>query len=243
MKKALALLGALCLVAALGFAVNAELQRRQLDRQLEAAQGQIATLEESLSQVEASCSALEEQLAKSQKEVTAATRRDNPIDRYYYAPARLERSTGTILEGIGEAGFYKNVWRLEFLHALEWVKETVGDQYSEDRELLERCRELVEEQAEVSWDLSKLRGAAMGFSPEERNRDFYALFGRLYTEITLFTQAEVYRQGTFWLLDTYNYVEPWNKHYEFNFNDTVRVDIAEENNPLFPPIADVVQDG
>lgn len=242
MKKALALLGALCLVAALGYAVNAELQRRQLDRQLEAAQGQIATLEESLSQVETSCSALEEQLAESQKKITLVTRRDNPIDQYYYAPARLERNTGTILEGICEASVYKDVWRLEFLHALEWVKERVGDQYPEDRELLERCRELVEDQAELSWDLSKLRGAAMGFSPEERNSDFYRLFGRLYTEIARFTQAEVYRQGTFWLLDTYNYVEPWNGHYEFNFNDTVRADIVGENNPLFPPIADVVQD-
>lgn len=242
MKKALALLGAFCLVVTLGYAVNAELQRRQLDRQLETAQGQIATLEESLSQAETSCFALEEKLAKSQKEVTAATRRDNPIDQYYYAPARQKLNTGTTIEIKGEIAFYREAWRLEFLHALEWVQQRVGDEFPEDRRLLERYHAVIEEQAEMSWDISKLRGAAMNASPAEREMEQQFLFGTMYGAVACSDEAEVYRQGTFWLLDTYNYIEPWNGHYEFYFDDTVRIDIAEENNPLFPPIADVVQD-
>lgn len=245
----------LSLCIAVGALAHVYQESREQGECLTAAQRQIEVLETQLSQVTKETAQMEEQLAlaeaekaeaekerdNAQRQYEWATKRDNPIDRYYYSDKR-ERGSTTFEMGV-DASFYCEAWKHELVHAVEWVKGM--SEYEEDHRLLENYQMLVQTQAHMAYDILLMRGAG-DYKPEERGENRQYILGTYGSVGATQSSAEVYRQGAIWLIDTYGYVVDWHyMGYDFAFNDFIsewREECGEEWEQAFPPISQVLPD-
>lgn len=218
-------------------------QQIRMDRDASLACGEeaLAQVRAELEQERTARTQLEERLEAKEEALAQAAGRDNPIDRYYFSEGR--ESGSTILEMMLESSFYRQAWEREFAHAVEWVRENCATSYEKDRLLLEEHRRAVEAQAQRAAALTGLHVAG-GYAPEERLD--YSVLGRMMWVAVAHEEAAAYRQGTFWLLDTYSYAVSWKTIYPFGFHEETRREILEEMGApldieLFPPLAQVLE--
>lgn len=243
----------LALFIALGALAYVYQGNREQGECLTAAQGQIEALESQLSQVAKEMTQMEERLALTEAEKAEAekerdyaqrhyesiSRRDNPIDQYFFSDKRTVGTT-TVEMGVNVA-FYCEAWRQELNHAVEWVKSV--SKFQKDHQLLESYRALIEAQADMTYDILLLRGAG-DYAPgteREENRQF--ILGTYGSVGSTYSAAEAYRQGTLWLLDTYCYVLDYQAHgYTFGFDGDFIVERYGTENEAFPPLSQVLSD-
>lgn len=215
-------------------------------RQLEETREQLAATEAQLAQVEAQLAQTQEDKEKMEKERDYAqshyesiSRRDNPIDQYYFSDKRVVGST-TVEMGV-ESAFYYEAWRQELAHAVSWVKRV--SEYEEDHRLLDNYQTLIEAQAEMAYEITLLRGAGDYAPGDERGRNRQFILGTYGGVGTTFSAAEAYRQGTLWLLDTYCYVLDYHfSGYSFGFDEDFIAEIYGTESEEFPPLSQVLPD-
>ena len=249
----------LALFIAVGALAHVYQESREQGECLTAAQRQIEVLETQLSQVTKETAQMEEQMTlieaekaeaekerdNAQRQYEWATKRDNPIDRYLCAEKRPMAITTFAMDM--ETWFKYEAWSREFECALAWVEEDCGTVYEEDKQLLKEYRAAIEAQADPVYDLTYLHVARF-YPPEDR----WGNIGTLASSAVSGAQAEVYRKGTLFLLDTYAYA--MDSEYPYFFQDETRNEIIEDilsggNESiresieyLFPPISQVLPD-
>lgn len=239
MKKGTILAAALAVLCG-GIAVFLALQ-------LQTAHQTIETTQAALTQAQRETAALEAELAEARQDyedleaqLPWLQQRDNPIDQYYFSLPEHGRST---YEMSTDGAFYEEAWKRELDHAIAWTLEDCreyGDAEAAEalEPLLEQYRAAVEQQASLSSEVIWVQ--------YERG-----MTGSIRAVVTPDIASDVYRQGTFVLLDSYwCSALDWRDYYPFGFTEeTVReiCQYLDSGDPvdewlteLFPPIAEVI---
>lgn len=247
MKGQKALTAALCccvlaLCVAIGIATHFRQESREAQAKLTMLQERNDLLESELLKLGAQMEQMEEDAERerenAQSRLESAARRDNPIDQYYFSN---KRTTGTTtLQMCVDTAFYREAWKQEFNHVVNFVTEQIDSDYDEDYQLLEEYRSLVERQVEITYDLAILR--PYGMSREERYENRQYILGT-YGPISIsFSEAMIYRNGAIWLLDRYYYVMDWSGKYPFAFDGSFIEENYGGDDSMFPPLSEVLPD-
>lgn len=207
-------------------------------------QEQLAQLREEKEHLELQLAQAEREKAEAEQERDNAllqnertSRRDNPIDQYYFSDKRMVGSS-TVEMGVN-AAFYREAWKQELDHAVAWVKSV--SEYKEDHQLLENYRALIERQAHMAYDIMLFRGAGDYPPGDEREVNRLFILGTNGSVGSTRAEAEVYRQGTLWLLDTYCYALDYNiSGYSFGFDDDFIIERYGMDDLMFPPLSQVL---
>lgn len=251
MKREKVLLAALCgcvlaLCVFTGVAVHFWQESRETEAQLAAVREQNEQLETELDKLSTQLVQAEEEREAAEKERDYAqsryegiSRRDNPIDQYFFSDKRSVGSS--TIEMRIDAAFYCEAWKQELAHAVTWVKSV--SEYEEDHQLLEDYQDLIEAQAEMAYDIALLRGAKDHAPGDERERNGQFILGTFGLTGSALSAAEAYRQGTLWLLDTYCYILDYHvSGYSFGFNEDFIVERYGTEDKAFPPLSQVLPD-
>ncbi len=234
----------LILCGALGLTAHFWKESQETQAQLAAARERNQVLEEELHQRSVQfAQAQADRMEAEQKRDDAvlrnerASRRDNPIDQYYFSDKRMVGSS-TVEMGVN-AAFYREAWKQELDHAVAWVKSV--SEYKEDHQLLENYRALIERQANKAYDIMLFRGAGDYPPRDEREVNRLFILGTNGSVGSTRAEAEVYRQGTLWLLDTYCYALDYHiSGYSFGFDDDFIIERYGMDDLMFPPLSQVL---
>ena len=120
---------------------------------------------------------------------------NNSIDKAF--AKNFENDSNTVHEGIFVSSEYCKAWEVEFNNAIEWRKKKVT--LKEDRELIEKFKKSVFEQAELACNINLQCWADEELKPSERA----AKVGTAGISGISMTKASFYKKAVLFLIQEY----------------------------------------